>query len=369
MKFTVNCEDFTRQLQACLRVIGTTTISPILANIHLQADESGQVMLTATDLEIFYQGRLPATVDRPGAMMVPARSLDVMGTLRADTVEIDCSDEFMLGIRTADAEYSLFGQAPEDFPSLPGIDEIQSLRFSLATFKAMMGKVLYSVSIDETKRELCGVLLQGDGKVFRMVATDGRRLGLAEQDVTDGFERFDDVIVPAKVMKELQKFQDPDLVVEMKVCRTQVVFTLGDVTYTSRLIEGRYPAWENVIPKEKCCKIRVRTDLLGQHLRGIIPIAREISFTIKCRFEKDRLEITALSSKIGKGVRSVPIENDGEPIVISYNAKYLQECLNALESGHVIFEPTTTVKATRILPETDPAGERHINILMPVRTA
>jgi DNA polymerase-3 subunit beta len=272
-------------------------------------------------------------------------------------------------ISTSGADYSLFGNGPEDFPSLPSIDEINTIEFPLPTFRNMMSKVLYSVSMDETKRELCGVLLQGDGRTFRMVATDGRRLGQAEIEIPAGFDKFNDVIVPAKVMRELHKFQNPDMVLKMTVCRTQVVFTLDDITYTSRLIEGNYPDYNKVVPSEKCCTIKVDTDLLLKNLRGIMPIAREVSFTVKCRFGKDSLEIAALSSKIGKGRRYVDIQNDGEPINISYNARYLQDCLTAINSEYTIFEPVSTVKATRIVPETDPTMEKHVNVLMPVRTA
>ncbi len=363
MKFKVKCDNLYKQLHACQRVIGATTISPILANIYIQVDESGSVSVMATDLEIFYQGSLEAEIEESGAMMVPARNLvEILGTLpQQETLEIISTEDYRMEIKSDNAEYSLFGSAPEDFPSLPDIDEINMIKFPLATFKNMLNKVVYAVSTDEAKRELCGVLLQGDGNNFRMVATDGRRLGLTEIEVKEEFNAFEDVIVPAKVMKEINKFPDGDIDLEMKVCKTQIVFTIGKTAYTSRLIEGKYPSYNNVIPDAKCCNIKIDTGLLLKNLRGIMPIARDISFTVKCRFEADKMEITALSSKIGKGKRTVDITNDGEPITISYNAKYLQDCLNSINSEYVIFEPTSSVKATKIYPCEQPDGEKHNN--------
>jgi DNA polymerase-3 subunit beta len=373
MKFKLKCDELYKQVHACQRVIGSTTISPILANMYIEANESGVVSVIATDPELFYQGTMMANVEEPGAIMVPARNIvEVMATLpQSEEITIDTNEDLIIEITTENsgARYSLFGNSPEDFPSLPDISDVETFNFSFSAFKNMLNKVIYAVGVDEKRRELCGVLLQGNGKIFRMVGTDGRRLGLADLELKEEFESFEDVVVPAKVMKEINKFPDSDIDIEMKISRSQVVFKLDNIIYTSRLIEKEFPQYGNVIPDNKVCTIKVNTNDLLKNLRGVIPIAKEISFTIKCKFEENILEISALSSKIGKGVRKLAIENNGEPITISYNAKYLQECLNSINSEYIIFEPSSTVKATKIFPETQPEGELHENILMPVRTS
>lgn len=368
MKFTVSRDDIHRGVQACQRVIGGTTISPILMNVYLKADGNG-LTLVATDLELFHQCRVPATVEAEGAIMVPAKNLsEILGTLPAGaTLELRATDEFLVEIRSEDAEYSLFGTAPEDFPSLPEIVEIHSFSLPAGVFRTLLAQVSYAVSLDESKPDLRGVLFQGDGGALRVVATDGRRLAVTETAVRAGFEQFSDVIVPGKVLQEISRLADGDTPVTIRVGKTQIVFTVGDVRYTSRLVDGKFPNWRGLIPAERCCRIAVDTARFRECLRGVMPIAKEISFTIRCKFDKDRLEISALSSKVGKGKRTLPIENDGEPITISYNAKYLADALGTIGSEKVVLEPVSAVKATKIVPASEPEGERHVNILMPIR--
>lgn len=369
MKFTVSRDDIFRGVQACQRVIGGTTISPILMNVFLKA-EAGGLSLIATDLELFHQCRVPATVETQGAIMIPAKNLaEILATLPAGTpLEIASTDEYLIEIRSEDAEYSLFGTAPEDFPSLPEIVEIHAFTLPSASFRSMLGQVSYAVSLDESKPDLRGVLFQGEGGVLRLVATDGRRLSVAETAVREGFEPFADVIVPAKVLQEIARLADGDSPVSIRVGKTQIVFSVGEVRYTSRLVDGKFPNWRGLIPSDRCCRLVVDTARFRESLRGVMPIAREISFTIRCKFDKGKLEISALSSKVGKGKRTLPIENDGEPITISYNAKYLADALATIHSEKVVLEPVSTVKATKITPLTAPEGEQHVNILMPIRT-
>jgi len=368
MKFKVKTSDFLKEIKTCRAVMGSNAISPILTNILVEAKETGEILLVSTDLEIFYQGKINADVEEIGIIAIPCNNLlDIISTFSAiEILQIEVN-EGTFYIKTDKAEYKLFANSAEDYPSLPDKKEdTKSINFSSDFLQKIISKTSYAISTDESKPELNGILLNSDGKLLTVAATDGRRLGVVEIEF-DKFEIFEDVIVPAKVLKEVAKLNSED--VRINISDKDITFQSENTKFISRLIEGKYPAYKNVIPDNKMVRIEIDKNELLRNLKGVMPIAKEISFTVKFIFEKEELTISALSSKVGRGVRKMNIKNEISPFSISYNSKYLVDCLNTINGDIVVFEPVSIVKATKILPLEQDEKLTHTNIIMPVRTA
>ena len=367
MKLKIKCSELLKQLNICQR-IASSSISPILGNVKIRAFEN-EIELTASDLEIYYKSNISAEVETEGAVCVPVKNItEIINTIPGDEIlDISINDDFLMEVKFSkgkskrESVYTIFGNNPEDFPSLPDEEQGTYRELSLSVFQDMLNKTSYAMSTDEAKRELCGLLIQSDGHMLNVVATDGRRLG--NSFIETSFDKCEDIIIPAKVIGEIKKMEGDNF--HIFISKQNIIFKIDNVSLMSRLIEGKYPDYKAVIPDTKCCTIKADRKELLALIRGIMPIAKEVSFTVKCVFEKDSLTMTALSSKIGKGKRIIDIENDGDDITIAFNARYLQDCINSIDTEFVIIEPTSTVKATKILPY---GVSNHVNICMPVKT-
>lgn len=368
MKFDVERVEFLPAVQTALNVVSPKVTLPIISNILLQL-QGKELTLNATDLDISIQTQLKITRGEDGAIALPAKKLaEIIRELPDETISVGIKDK-QATIRCGKGEYQLMGMTGEDFPKFPELLPGQTFKVNQSLLARMMHRTLYSTSKDETRPVLNGVLWQISEKEMRMVATDGHRLAkmTVQQGGPAGFQK--DVIVPAKTMNQLLRlFGEQDAEVEVMVAENYVVFSLDGTTLYSRVMEGPYPNYEQVIPTDNDKVLTVDREALHAALRRVSILSNALTHQVKLDLSTGKMVLSASDRDIGGEARdALEAEYSGENLQIGYNAYYVMEILKHMESSQVVFEMSTPVRAGLVKPLSQRGGEDYLCLLMPLR--
>jgi len=343
MNLTITKEQILAGLQAVQNVVGVRTTLPILSNVLLRA-EGDKLEFTATDLDVTVSRTVEAKVKKPGSSTVPVKKLfGIVRELNGNEIDLEVDDKNIATIRSGSSFYKIHGLSADEFPPLPKFKENKKVKLPQETVKGMMRKTSFAISTDESRYVLNGIFLSLKDHKMTMVATDGRRLALVDEEVENTEKSQGEFIVPAKAVSELNRlFQDKGDV-EIKFSDNQAAFTLTDdkgasVLVITKLIEGNYPNYRQVIPGEAKERVALVREEFLHALRRAEIMTSEKSNSVKLTFTKNRLEITANSPEVGEAKESLAINYKGKDMAIAFNPKYMIDPLNALEQDEVFIE-------------------------------
>lgn len=335
MKFSVSKEKLLAGLQTVQNVVNTRTTLPILSNVLLQARE-GQLRLTTSDLDVGVSGSIDAQVEREGATTLPARRLStIVRELPASDIYIEVDAKNFASIRCGQSFFKIVGLPEEEFPPLPRFEQARSFTLKQKDLGDALKKTAYAISTDETRYVLNGILFSFREGKLTMVATDGRRLALCDLEVE--FPRSDevDIIVPTKCVTELQRLTGADGDVRMSVSENQVAFEIGSTLLVSKLVEGNYPNYRQVIPGEPKERITLERQLFHEAVHRVSLLASEKSNSVKLVFSKNNIEIVANTPDIGEARESIPVTYKGKEFSIAFNPEFLMAPLRNLPDDEV----------------------------------
>jgi DNA polymerase-3 subunit beta len=342
------------------------------------------VKMSATDLDISITCTLSASIEEPGATTVPARKFsEIVRELPEEPLALTAEDGRVTIRRQSGAEgtYALMSVPADDFPDLPNEIEGPEITFSednedapgSDVIRDMVSKTAFAVSRDETRPVLNGVLWQvGEGRMT-MVATDGHRLvkySRAQKGLPDGTT---DAIVPPRALNHLVKLMSGGAKLShARFGQSHVMFVLddagGDIHIFSRLIEGPFVDYEQVIPQNNGKRLRVSNSLLLPAVRRVSILASAQTHQLRLDIKKNQLGLSATSQEIGGEAReSLNVDYDADEMIIGYNSGYLQDALRRIESDDVLFELDSAVSAGIIRPGEQMDGEDYLCLLMPLR--
>ncbi len=343
MNLTISKEQIINGLQAVQGVVSTRTTLPILSNVLLRA-ENGRLEFTATDLDVTIASAVDASVKKPGASTVPVKRLfGIVRELNNAEIDLAVDDKNICSIQSGASFYKINGLSAEEFPPLPQFKEEKKVVLPQETLKGMMKKTSFAVSTDESRYVLNGLLITLKDHKMTMVATDGRRLALVDEEVDVGEESHGEFIVPAKAVNELNRLLQDKGEVEMRYTENQASFTLKDekgssLLVVTKLIEGNYPNYRQVIPAETKERVALVREEFLHALRRAEIMTSEKSNSVKLNFDKNRLEITANSPEVGEAKESLAVNYKGREMAIAFNPKYMIDPLNALSNDEVFLE-------------------------------
>ncbi|HLP75759.1 MAG TPA: DNA polymerase III subunit beta [Candidatus Paceibacterota bacterium] len=343
MNLTIAKDQIINGLQAVQNVVSTRTTLPILSNVLIRA-EGDRLELTATDLDVTVACSVEAKVTKPGATTVPVKKLfGIIRELATSEIEIEVDDKNTCSIRAGASFYKINGLAAEEFPPMPKFKEDKKVVLSQETVKGMMKKTSFAISTDESRYVLNGIFISLKDHKMTMVATDGRRLALADEEVDVSEQSQGEFIVPAKAVGELNRLAQEKGEVEIRYTDNQASFTLKDdkgfsVLIITKLIEGNYPNYRQVIPNEVKERISLVREEFLHALRRAEIMTSEKSNSVKLTFGKNNLAITANSPEVGEARESLAINYKGKEMAIAFNPKYLIDPLNALSNDEVFIE-------------------------------
>jgi len=365
MKISVITKDLGKALSVANRFVSPKAQLPILGNVKLRADKN-HLSVMATNLEMGIAIKLGAKVESEGDITIPARSLgDIITNLNTETVELSVKEE-VLSINASDFSAELNGMNSADFPEIP---ESLEKGGSVKTSEIVSGlnKTLFAVSLDETRPTLTGVLFKKEsGNRQTLISSDGFRLsqvaiGSADENLPE------EIIVPKSVLMEFAKISETEetALVEFDKENNQMLFGVGNIVLSSRIIEGEFPNVQNIIPKSTRTKVSVAKEDLLRAVKLSSVIARGSGNVIKLEVQKDGLSITAENAQSGSQKAKIDAKVDGESgLTISFNYRFIEEFLNAIKGSSIELGFNDTTSPGLFLDADD---ENYLHLVMPVR--
>jgi DNA polymerase-3 subunit beta len=338
MKFSATKEKLLEGLQQVQNVVSTRTTLPILSNVLLQA-KGGEVHLTTTDLDVGVRGAFEASVEKEGATTLPARRLfTIIRELPSSEVSIEVDGKNAASIRSGQSFFKILGLPEEEFPPLPKFDSAKVVTIRQKDLRDGLRKTSYAISTDETRYVLNGLLFSFKENKLTLVATDGRRLAMVDIELEFPKSHEADIIVPTKAVTELGRLLGEDGEVKVSVGSGQIAFDLNNTLLVSKLIEGNYPNYKQVIPTETKERVTLERETFLNSLRRVSLLASDKSNSIKLNFGKNNIDITANTPEVGEAKESLPVVYKGRDFSIAFNPEFLMAPLRALGEDEVFLD-------------------------------
>jgi DNA polymerase-3 subunit beta len=343
MNLTIAKEQISSGLQAVQNIVSTRTTLPILSNVLLRADNNA-LQLTATDLDVTITCSVEATVKKPGATTVPAKKLfGIVRELGTTEIEIETDEKNTTSLRSASSFFKIKGLGAEEFPPMPNLADQKSVKIPQEKLRSMLRKTSFAISSDESRYVLNGIFMSLKEHKLTMVATDGRRLSMVDEDVDVSDKNQTEFIVPAKAVNELVRLLTDKGEVEVRFAGNQAAFTLKDdkgmnLIIVTKLIEGNYPNYRQVIPGEAKERVSLSREEFMHALKRAELMTSEKQNSVKLNFTRNNLAITANSPDVGEARETMAINYKGKDMAIAFNPGYVIEPLNALANDEVYLE-------------------------------
>ena len=335
MKFTATREALLKPLQAVIGVVERRQTMPILANVLLVAKD-GQLAVTATDLEVELVAQADVEIEGAGDVTVPGRKLLDICKALPDGAElaIALSGE-KLGIKSGRSKFTLTTLPAADFPTVEDINAGQTLSLPQATLCKLLDKTHFSMAQQDVRYYLNGLLIETDGKHLRAVATDGHRLALSQVQLDGKKMPEQQVIVPRKGVLELQRLMSGEGDVDLQLGSNHVRIELEGIRFTSKLIDGRFPEYERVIPQDTSNQLVADRDLLKGALQRTAILSNEKYRGIRLIIRESGVVLQAHNPEQEEAEEELEVKYKGDDIEIGFNVNYLLDALGAIESEEV----------------------------------
>jgi len=365
MMFSIQKTEFLRGLRLAQGIADRKSAMPMLAHVLLRTDGKAKLVLEATDLNISVSAELAAKIDEEGGLTLPAKHLnEIVASLPGEDVVFRPAENHCAEIEAGKVACKLVGMPDRDFPKLPDHREIAYAKVDAPTLRDMIDKTLFSVSADETRFHLHGVLFESDGAKARMVSTDGHRLSKAERSLTGGPQLAAGVIIPKKGLTEIKRaIEGLGGACDFAVHGPHVFLRSGDVALAVKLIDSQFPPYDEVIPKTndkhvvadrmQLLEALKRSRLMSSETRGV-----------RLNLSKGMLEVSSENPGLGEVKEDLEVEYAGPALSAVFNPKYFVDLLGQITTDRVRLE---------LAGELDPAivrpleGTDYVGVVMPMR--
>ena|SRR5579884_647648 len=370
MEFTVNRSDLVRELNLSQGVVEKKTTIPILSNVLVEA-QGDRIQLTATDLELGIRCSCPARVKRPGAGTIPAKKLLEYVRLLPDAdVEFKIQENQWASLVCGRSRTRIAGMSRESFPELPEMPEALA-EIPAGALAGMIAKTIFSISAEESRFTLNGALLILKNTGITMVATDGHRMALVEEQMDlPGVTAAYRALLPRKAMGEIQKLTGEsggEAVIQFSGDENHLFFRVGDRLLLSRKLTGNFPDFERVLPKERANTVTLNRDETRAAIERVAQFSDERSRAIRLRVDSGEIKLSSSLSDTGESEESVPTEYSGSAVEIGFNAQYLLDFLRAVPQDSVSFHFRDPQSAGELTPAVGEDGHTYRYVVMPMR--
>jgi DNA polymerase III subunit beta len=339
MEFRIAKSELLQGLARTQGVVERKSTMPVLANVCLTT-KGTHLVLSATDLEVGLISKHGCETSKEGSITVGARALfDIVKELSDDKVHLKVMANNWVEIKSGKSHFKIVGLSADEFPKLPKGGGETSLTLDVEAFQEMVGKTAFSMSTDETRYNLNGVLLEHTNKRLRMVATDGHRLSYADRPVKGKWTLEKGVIIPRKGILEWKKLLDgAEGSFRLQVDPKHVTVEYENVTLLMRLIDGQYPPYDQVIPKAAKWVVSVEREAMQQALRRVQLVTTDRSRGVRFRLSPKHLEMMAKNPDVGEAHEELAANYQGETVEIGFNARFFADVLSVLPDEQVVLE-------------------------------
>ena len=364
---TIAKDALQRGLSRIQGIINPRSPMPILSNVLLSTEEEGFLVLVGTDIDHFLEGRYESEIQSQGSVCLPAKELfEIVKNMPAGDIRLEQIEEHTVAISSGKIEFKLRAFPATDFPVLPPSAEVGYTRVKREVLLKMISRTLFSVAVDDPRVFLTGINFERlEEKKFRMVSTDGHRLSLCDGEFTEDMEMAKKVILPKKGMTELKKLlEESDEDIDFGIKGSSAFVAKKNLLFIMRLIEGEYPDYTMVIPRDTNIGIELDKHVFVNALRRVSLMSAQRSHGVKLTFQTGVIEITSQDPERGFARESLVAEYEGDDIEIGFNAQYFQEALNNIEDEKAILK-----LSGKLAPCIVTAGDdaEYFFVIMPVR--
>ncbi len=352
MKLSVSRNEMQEKLANIQNIVEKKNTMPVLSHFLLNAGKKDSYII-ATDIETALKEPLHITVEKEGKLCIPARKLfEIVRELDGD-LSFEAVDEQWLKVKSGSSEFRLACLPSTDFPAWPadlGGGATEEITIDSAVLLEMLEKTIYSAGESDTRYTLNGLLFHVKPKeqTFTIVGTDGHRLALIlrqmDSSLSSDIKEERKIIVPRKAVSELRRFlevpeegKEPEKV-KITIGDKHLLFSIEKIQFLTRLIDGSYPNYENVIPQVNEKKMSVAKDVLVKVLRRVSVMSKERASAVRCDLEENKIVVSSSSPDIGEAKEEAGVEYAGDKVSLGFNAKYVLDVLGAMTTDQVFFE-------------------------------
>jgi len=370
MKLKIKKDELLKGLQRIQGVVERKNTMPILSNMLLTADGDG-IEIVATDLEIGLRGRYVAEVEKAGSVTVSAKKMfEIVRELPSEDVSIAVEDGNWVKILSGRSQFKLVGLPKDECPALPDVAEEGMISIDGDTLREMIKKTLFSVGENDARYVLNGLFIHmtqhKGGLTIRMVGTDGHRLSMIDRTI-DANHREESLIIPKKAMLELRRLLEeeaPKTEFRIGFSKNHALFKRDGLVMVSKLIDGNYPNYLQVVPAKSTKKVMVAKDVLTHAVKRVSILSKEKTNAVRLQLEKDRIVLSTNNPEIGEASEEVAVEYQGEGIAIGFNSRYLMDVLSAMDRQMIALELSDSLSPCLITEEGD---DNFKCVVMPMR--
>lgn len=376
MKISIERRELLKGLQRVQGVVEKRNTMPILSNILMETDKDKGIALFATDMEISIHGTYPAEVIREGKTTFSARKIyEIVKELPDGPVTLRQEENLWVQIESGKSKFKVAALAADDFPLAPTVKEEISIRVPAKMLSELFRKTIFSVGENDSRYILNGLLIniqsQGSKQTIRFVGTDGHRLAAIEREEFEQLspkekeDRDFQVVVPRKAIFEMKKLiEEGEEDVVLSLAKNQILFKKGDLTLYSRLMEGNYPNYTQVIPKGNDKSVAVKKWELERAIRRVAILSKEKTHAVHFLFDGDKILLNTQSSELGEAEDEIPAVYKGEKIGTGFNARYILDILSVIENEEILIELKDPLSPTLFK---DPGDKKYLCVVMPMR--
>jgi DNA polymerase-3 subunit beta len=364
MQLIFTKEDLFRCIQVLQGVAAGRNTLPILSNVLIRA-MNGQIEIAATDLEVSIQTVVPGTIVDEGAITVSARKLsEIVRELPDQEIKLSTTANDRIEITCGEGVYKIIGLPDDEFPELPSIAG-EFFTIDGETLCSMIDKTEFSASTEETRYFLNGLYFDLTPEITQIVATDGRRLAIASSDtLTPPPQEPMGVIIPLKAVREITKTFAESAEVKVSLLENQIIFADDDSTLTSRLVEGEYPKYQQIIPSDNEIHLTLSVEQTLGGLRRVSLLSNPKTYSIRLDMQDGKARISAKTPELGEAYETVDIKSGDGEIQIAFDARFLVEAVGHIETEDFRLELKDSLSAAVLKP----VGEDgHLCLIMPMR--
>lgn len=366
MKITATKENLLLGVTAVQKAVSAKTTLPILSCIRLEAKENS-LFFTGTDLELGIQCHVPVEVIEEGIIIVPARHFtEIVRKLPDHVITIEKTASNEVAIAYEESQLSLKTMSESEYPNIPEVQGEQGIKIKASVFKQIIRQTVFAAGVDEGRPLFTGILFEYEEDTLRLIATDTHRLALRQGKIDNNISDPSTCIVPAKILAELARLMhDDEETCEIIISKNLVSFKVANLLIISRLIDGQFPNYRQVIPETHNLRITVKNSKFKEAVERIslFTMLNDNSNTVHVKIEENMMVVSS-QSEMGQGYEQISIEAHGVPVSISFNAKYLLDVFKVLEAEMVTVDFTGPLSPCIIRPA---ESDNYIYLLLPIR--
>lgn len=366
MKITIPRQDLLDAVNNVKSVVSTKSALPILSHILMETGDSS-VRLSATDLKVSIECTVDCTVEVPGSLTVSSRRLaDVLSEMPNADILIELADSNVVNLECGKIHTKLFSMSPEEFPPIRSFEGVEPLVLPQKMLKNIFNKTSYAICTDQARYNLTGLLLNIDEGKLTAVATDGRRMSLYREDgIAEGIEIK--VIIPGKMIHELERLLDVEDDVELRINENQAAFAFGSLRLVTALIEGTFPNYEMVIPSKHDKEATLDTIQFTEAVRRTRTMTNEKFNSVQFSINTGVLTLKVVTPEVGEYEEEMSIEYEGDQVDIAFNPDFLLDVLRHVDSKATCLVVKDSMSPGVLKPSTESPDDRYVNVVMPIR--